>query len=392
MGKLTRRDIIANKKQAQLSVILDEINGFEQKRATAVMQNPAFMDWVREFRRKFIVQGFLNPVYTVGGRFSIADARVAKFGDYILPSQMYGKVFQEGPKAWIRAEDIWFWLYLTAGQEIIVSDTAIPEQYQIPGIPAGLVWREIVAITQQLDLFGGAGGGILFAAQDLNQDYLAQDRTASGRDANEEGASESYILPGVPPWINKFHLYDQGYPNLLIEVRPPWFHVAKHAIYDIPIKNLPVFSCLLNDKGQADVMGFLSSDLSGKAREQIVGDLLKIPENIKKHIEAFSIKKEQKDMTWWLWHEVGHRKGEKPLTSGQIAVITGVPSSSIKSSISRFNGRLKERDSILLGRLLKLAISMGLGADQTYRVLNKKGLVPSRDREIDGFDDLNKLI
>jgi len=33
-----------------------------------------------------------------------------------------------------------------------------------------------------------------------------------------------------------------------------------------------------------------------------------------------------------------------------------------------------------------------LGTNQTYNALAKKGLVPGREREIDGFDDLDKLI
>jgi hypothetical protein len=46
-----------------------------------VMQNPDFLDWVRTFRCKFIVNGFLMPLHAIGGRFSIDNRRVSQFGD-----------------------------------------------------------------------------------------------------------------------------------------------------------------------------------------------------------------------------------------------------------------------------------------------------------------------
>jgi hypothetical protein len=46
----------------------------------------------------------------------------------------------------------------------------------------------------------------------------------------------------------------------------------------------------------------------------------------------------------------------------------------------------------LLERLLLASIDLGLGYNMTYKALVRQGLAPAREREIDSFDELDKLI
>ena len=153
-------------KNPKEAVVLSEINQAELRRAKAVMRDPVFMDWVQKFREKYIVNGFLIPVYMSGGRMFIAELRVKQFGDYILPWEMYDRVFYENPKAWIRAEDTWFWTYLMLGQKILIPKMGIPEKYKVRGMPAKGIAREIRVIAKQLKLSDSDGGGILRSPQD----------------------------------------------------------------------------------------------------------------------------------------------------------------------------------------------------------------------------------
>jgi hypothetical protein len=384
---------MASRGGKRISKYLLEINEAERRRAATVMRNPVFTDWVRTFRQKFIVNGFLKPVYSVDGRFSIADLRIKQFGNYILPWERQGEVFHDRPKAWIRAEDTWFWWYLTDGQEIIPSRVGLPEKYKIEGIPANLVWQEIASISKQLNLLGEGGGGILTAPHDLEDTYLAQDNPETRWEQDEEGYLEPHKLPSTPRWITIFHNYDRQSLKLSFEARPPWYFVVKHAFYDMPIDKLPVYCAVLNVNGHIDRISFLTSELSNEAREYVGNEMLKLPGDIKKGTETFSLREEQRDMVFWLWHFVGHSRDKKTLSYDQLETLTRLPKSSIQSSILRINKKLATKlDGILLGRVLRIAHTLGLGPNQTYRVLASKGLVMPREREIDGFDDINKLI
>jgi hypothetical protein len=52
----------------------------------------------------------------------------------------------------------------------------------------------------------------------------------------------------------------------------------------------------------------------------------------------------------------------------------------------------KAMDKHLLGRILRTAGGIGLEYNAVYKALENQGLVPAREREIDGFDDIDKLI
>ena len=98
-------------------------------------------------------------------------------------------------------------------------------------------------------------------------------------------------------------------------------------------------------------------------------------------------------MTWWLWRNVGHGNHRRTLSYGEIAVIFNTPRSSIQTAVERFTRKLQNNmDGQLLGRLLRTAISLGLGYNMTYLALVQQSLVPAREREIDGFDELDKLL
>ena len=98
-------------------------------------------------------------------------------------------------------------------------------------------------------------------------------------------------------------------------------------------------------------------------------------------------------MVWWLLHNVAYKQKEDTLTFGQIAVITKIPTSSIKTSVSRFDKKLhQDPDSYLLGQFLTVANELGIDLNRVFAVLAQKGLAPAREREIDGFDTLEDLI
>ena len=98
-------------------------------------------------------------------------------------------------------------------------------------------------------------------------------------------------------------------------------------------------------------------------------------------------------MIWWLWYNVGHKEHKKTLSYGEIASAVGIPRSTIQTAVGRFNRKLRENlDGKLLERLLLTASSVGLGNNLTYNTLVDRGFVPRREREIDGLDELDKLI
>jgi hypothetical protein len=56
---------VANENPKKVDPSLAEINEAERHRAASVMQDPAFLDWARDFRQKFIVNGFLKTMYAL---------------------------------------------------------------------------------------------------------------------------------------------------------------------------------------------------------------------------------------------------------------------------------------------------------------------------------------
>ena len=94
-----------------------------------------------------------------------------------------------------------------------------------------------------------------------------------------------------------------------------------------------------------------------------------------------------------LWRHVGHREHKRTLSYGEIADLAGTARSSVQASVERYNRKLKEGlDSKSLERLMLTAHGLGLGYNLVYNTLVEHKLVPKREREIDSFDQLDKLI
>lgn len=378
----------------QLPEAVSEIIKTEQKRAKELTENPIFRDWVQSFRERYIVNGFLTPLYARDGRYSRSRRRVSELGNYILPWEMQGKEFQEGLQGWVKNEEMWFWSYLTDDQEVISSNISIPEVFSIDAVPADLVWQEIVSLAKELQLFGETGGGILVNPNDMDENYLARPEKTSDWNESDDGYMESYKLPDTPYWISLFRSYESYQLSQQdIEIRPAWFHLANHAFFNAPIQKLPVFCSVFTKEGKIDMIRFLDDTLSDPARDYIGKELLSMPIELRDQISGDTVKRENQEMTWWLWRNVGDKEKRRTLSWKEIADNDNTARSSVQVSVERFNRKLKENlDGKLLERLLLKAGSLGLGYNLTYNTLVKLGLVPARRRGIDSFDELDKLI
>lgn len=374
--------------------VVRELIEAEARRARKLTRSAAFARWVAVFRRRYIVNGFLAPLYARDGRYSRPGLRVSTFGDYILPSEAQGKMCHDVSPGWVRNEEAWFWSYLADGQEVMSSRIPIPDVLKIDGVPADSVWPEIMAITQSLGLYQEHGGGFILLPEWVDEGWLADTERAVEQQEGEDGYLESYKPLKTPNWITLFHNY-KGYRLSAddIEVRPAWFHLANYAFFNTPIPRLPVFYGLLAGEGRLDTLHFLDGGLSARAREYIGKAVLDMPARLKRRADIDASVRESREMSWWLWRKVGHRDVKRVLTYGEIADIAGASRSTIQTAVARFNRQLKDNmDRHLLGRLLRTAARIGLGHNLAYQALREQGLVPARERGIDSFDDLDNLI
>ncbi|MFC1918287.1 hypothetical protein ACFLXH_06535 [Chloroflexota bacterium] len=109
-------------KDGEVRKLITEIRSTEKVRAQKLAQTPLLTDWVKKFRKKYISDGFLIPLYAWDGRHFRPRKRISEFGDFILPYETVGKVFhEETHKDWIHQESMWFWEYLVSGQQIIFA-------------------------------------------------------------------------------------------------------------------------------------------------------------------------------------------------------------------------------------------------------------------------------
>ena len=142
-----------------------------------------------------------------------------------------------------------------------------------------------------------------------------------------------------------------------------------------------------------DRIRFLDDGLSDRARDFIGKALLGMPIELKKQLDIDTLRRERQDMTWWLWHSVGHREYKRTLSYREIADIARKSRSTIQTGVERFGRKLKGKlDGKLLERLLRTSASLGLGYNMTYHALVRQDLAPAREREIDSFDELDSLI
>jgi hypothetical protein len=128
--------------------IIYEITSAEHKRARKLACDSEFIKWVQDLREKYIVKGFLMPLYARDGLYSRSTKRVDKLGNHILRWEESGKKIAETSEGWIHNEEMWFWWYLTEGQEIISSPIKIPDALKIDAIPdmaGGPQWSENIS-------------------------------------------------------------------------------------------------------------------------------------------------------------------------------------------------------------------------------------------------------
>lgn len=155
--------------------LITEIRSTEKVRAQKLARTPLLTDWIREFRKKYITDGFLMPLYAGGGAYSRPRERIQKYGDFILPDEKVGEVFhRETYKDWIHQESMWFWEYLVSGQQAIFAKeiAELPEHMKLDDMPAHAVWQELETIAIQMGCFGENGGGILQSPRDLDAEQL----------------------------------------------------------------------------------------------------------------------------------------------------------------------------------------------------------------------------
>jgi hypothetical protein len=255
-----------------------------------------------------------------------------------------------------------------------------------------LIWQEVLNGLKTFHFSGENGGGVILSPDWIDEGYLASNKQIIEWDESESGYLKPFPLPGMPNWINLYHGYD-GLSFQSIEVRPAWFHLAKHIFFNVLLEGLPIFFTSFTGKGNIERITFLDSNLSDEARNYVGKLLLDMPLQLKQPANSSSLKKESREMVWWLWHNVGHKNQKRKLSYNDIADIAGTSRSSVQTAVERFTRKLKDNmNRYLLGRLLQMANSCGLGSNLTYKALVQKGVVPNRERDIDSFDDLDKLI
>lgn len=377
-------------------LVISEIRLAEERRARTVIQDSRLKQLVKQLRQKYIADGFLMPFYVWDGRYSRPRLRIKQFGSFILPYSMIGKVFHTGAReGWIRNEAFWFWEYLVSGQEAIFSRpmSSFPDILRIEGMPAEKAWNLLLSHTREMGLFGENGGGIFISKDDLDERHLAGIVPREGSYEGENDYTESYNIPGEPHWINLFYQYEESeYATSKIEVRPAWFHLLNYAFFDVEITRLPVFLCVF-EAGSINRINYLDDVLSDRVRDYIGRALHEIPIQLKQKVNTDALRRQEQDMILWLWHNIGNREYKRPLSYQEIADIARKPRGSIQTAIDRFDRKLKENlDGKLLGRLLRSSRNIGLGINMTYRILAERSLAPTREREIDSFDELDKLI
>ncbi len=381
---------------AEKKAIVDELRLAEKTRAERVRQDKRLGQWVKQLRQTYIADGFLMPLYARDGRYSQSQQRIREWGDFILLDEMVGEVFHRGAQErWIHQEDTWFWVYLINGQEYIFTEPidSLPEPLRIDGTPAEPVWNILTNSARQMGLYGEDGGGVMISADDLDEKYLARMVPQQNDYEGENGFLEPYRIGDVPYWVTLFYQYEElEYAKSDIERRPAWFHLANYAFFNIPVTRLPVFLGVF-ENGKISTIRFLDECLSDRARDFISKALLGMPIELKKRLDTKTLRYERQEMTWWLWHNVGRRQYRRKLSYGQIANITQVQRSSIQSAVGRFDRKLRDKlDGKLLERLLHTYHSLGLGYNMTYQTLVRQGLAPPRERGIDSFDELDKLL
>ena len=367
--------------------ILTEIAAKEEESGKTLMENQLFADWVMKFRKKFIVDKFLLPLYSQEGVYSVCMYRINRFGYYVMNSDMQGTTIQKITNTHIHNEELWFWEYLISGQLIDDNSEDSVKRNKQENIAGQAVWKEVWSILSELDLADERGGGLMFGENDLT---LLNSLARVPSDTTSIKDTEVDINTEQLSWIDRYFDYKNlSRTDSTIEIRPAWFHVIKYAFFNTPI-SLPVVYCKYSLDGQIVDIRFLHDDLSDEARTVIGKVLLGMPKMF--HKAKDQLFQEVKQIRWFLLNRIGqHDTG--PQTYGQISSRELKPRTTVYESIKQFEKELKQGiDANLLGLILRTGMSIGLDVNFTYNALVAQGYLSERTREIDGFDNIDKLL
>ena len=375
------------KRGSRIPKVIGTIQDAERNLAKDLVNNPVFNKRVDKLREKYIVKGFLLPFYARGGRIAESHARIREYGNFILSSDYTGKNINGVALSHIHNEDMWFRFFLREG---FVMGSKIPssQEWNENNLPIEAIWQDIVALSKELGVWGEYGGGVGTTLEigDLSRDKNDTER----KNADIENGISEQVSTYKENWFNLFDVYlTYSTPQTGLETRTAWFHILNYALYNTPVNFLPVFYSEFDDNGKIKFIRFLSEDLSDKAKEYIGKHILKIPgkiENLRKIYEP-------NDIMWWLLHNLPQERDTTPLSYSDISKLLNVPRSTIQTVVKRFDDRVnKSLDNKLLARILLIGSNLGHDYNTVYNMLAERDLVPVREREIDGFDDLESLL
>ncbi|MFC1946689.1 hypothetical protein ACFLXY_02075 [Chloroflexota bacterium] len=371
----------------KILVFIEEIKTLEKTRAEDLFNRLVDSKVILDFRERFIVRGFLMPLYSFGT--PSFTTRIGSFGKYILPDTYYGRQLSRKDRSRIINENLVFWRYLIEGQEILCVDENSASFMKIEGQPAIPVWRMINDITKQLDFLGEMGGGVFLDPDHLDIEKMMTTVGNVDQQEDEKGWLEDYAIRGNPKWVSLFWKYQGLLLDNGFEIRPAWFHILNYALYDIPIQRIPVFSALYSLEGKIDTIKFLDERLSQQARSLLSESLNRTTLQFHKRVGSESEKKKRSDMIFWLWHNVGHPDVKKTISYANIGALQDIPARTIQSRVHRIDGRLKKLNYQLIWELLGIGREIGLSPDMVYQVMVQKRYAP--EGSIDDFSTIEEI-
>ena len=376
---------------------LRQLEIVERRHAARVMREliePPFATKVKDFRQKYIVSGFLYPLYSWDKRYSRPLHRIERLGDFVQSREMAGELFGERGREWVVQEEYWFSEYLIYGQNAILAYPSHqpPSAHIIEGALARIAWQQIYSLLKKLNLHGLAGGGIYSSREYLEEEYLASGASSRGGHSNSACTKEAEIASVEPRWLELM----KDYRNIKVpipfpEMRPAWFHLANYVLFGIPITRLSVFSIEFNHSGNVSQLTFLDDSLTGETRKVIGKLCLRLPD-LMQNTKASSTNLLQRNMKWWAWNKIGDRKGKRH-GYGEIAKLSKYTKTNIQANIGTIDRTIRRGiTNDLLAQLMHVTTCIGLEPNLVYDYLVEENLVPHRERPIDGFDDLTRLL
>jgi hypothetical protein len=186
-----------------------------------------------------------------------------------MPEDKVGELFDKELNYWIHNEPMWFWRYLTDGQQIVWSgpESGLSDHFKVEGMPAEPMWKDISIMVREMGLSGEAGGGIFECVTDLDDGCLGNLETPQHWEEDDDGYVRTAEYFSKPRWMMLFEDYETftepvEYSLEFIEIRPAWFHLANHIFFNASIRRLPIFCAVFSPNKQIEKLQFLHVDLS----------------------------------------------------------------------------------------------------------------------------------